>query len=268
MNEHIRKALSLLLLAVFVTGGAFLLRQAGDNARGGAAYSRALALAAGTEGDTPTFPEETAQRSWVPAPVEDGDPHMEEMAALDLAALGQVNPDVAGWIRIPDSRIDYPLLQGGDNAYYLTHAWDGRSTSVGAIFLERQCSADLTDFHTIVYGHNMNDGSMFAGLRKYASQEYWQNHPYVYIAGEMGVLRYEVFSAYRADVDSITYRLGFSGEAKAEFLRHAGESSKIDTGIVPEETDRILTLSTCSGAGYSTRWVVHARLKMVEAPPA
>lgn len=134
-----------------------------------------------------------------------------------------------------------------------------------SVFLECGNQPDMTEFHTIVYRHNMKDGSMFASLRKYAGEQYWRDHPYIYIANSEGVCRYEVFSAYRARVDSYTYGLGFERQQdKESFIQMLLQNSQIDTGIQPEATDRILTLSTCSGMGYTTRWVVNARLKMVE----
>ena len=209
-----------------------------------------------------TEPEEIR---WVPAPVEEEDPHLDTLAETDLDALRQVNEDIIGWILIPDTVINYPLLQGEDNDYYLKHTWQGKKNVAGAIFMEYRNEPDYEDFNTILYGHNMNNGSMFASLRRYAGEKYWKKHPYVYLATDAGVYRYEVFSAYRADVGSTTYGLSFQQEeTRKEFLIHALENSKINTGVIPEITDRILTLSTCSGAGYSTRWVVHARLKMVQ----
>ena len=268
MKKCLRITLLVLLLAVFAYSTSRLVKQYADNSGGSDAYASALAIASGST-EKPvteeTLPVETVQPLWVPAPVED-DPHMEEMAQIDLAALREINPDVLGWIRIPDSRIDYPLMAGTDNDFYLNHTWDKQENSVGSIFLEHQNSPDLTDYNTILYGHNMNDGSMFAGLRRYTGQHYWSNHPYVYIATDSGVLRYEIFSSYTARVDSVTYGLSFRQEkTRADFLIHALETSVIQADIVPEKEDRILTLSTCSGAGYSTRWVVHARLKMVQA---
>lgn len=270
MKKKHRICLNILLAAVFVFSTALLLRSMGDTSSGQEDYGDALAIASGdsremtqstTEAATqPTEPETI----WIPAPVED-DPMMEEMAAIDLTALREVNADVVGWIRIPETKIDYPLLQGEDNDYYLKHTWKGGKNIVGSIFLESRNSPDLTDYNTIVYGHNMSSGAMFAGLHKFRKQSYWEAHPYVYLTTEEGVYRYEIFSSYRADVESATYGLSFrQAETRAEFLRHSLESSVIDTGIQPEENDRILTLSTCSGAGYSNRWVVQARLKMVE----
>lgn len=265
-----KKKLRLILLAVFLVSTALLARQLMDNAGGGSSYDSALALAtaggskkaAPVQTEAAQIAEETILQ-WVPEEIT-GDAHMEALADLDLDALRQVNPDVIGWIRIPDSKVDYPLLQGTDNEYYLKHTWDGKENSVGSIFLEHRSSPELMDFNTIVYGHNMNDGSMFANIRRYSTEWYWERHPYVYVRTDAGVYRYEVFSGYEASVDSITYCLSFNQETtKVEFLRNAIERSSADMGIRPELTDRILTLSTCSGMGYSNRWVVHGRLKMV-----
>lgn len=274
MTKTLRKRLMLVLAAVCLISTSLFLRQLFHDAGGETSYDAALAVAMQQEPDpevplapAPSLPTEPVQQEpvWIPAPVED-DPELETLAAIDLAALREVNADVIGWIYIPGSKINYPLLQGEDNDYYLKHAWDHRATSVGSIFLEHRSSPELTDYNTIVYGHNMNSGSMFAGLRNFATQRYWEKHPYVYILSDAGVYRYEVFASYKAPIDSATYGLSFNQrETKAEFLLHALENTKIQTGIIPEEHDRILTLSTCSGAGYSNRWVVQARLRMVQA---
>lgn len=273
MDKRLRKGFLAVLAAIFLVSTVLLLRQFSDNAGGEDAYGDALSVAMQSlpEENVPLTPAPAAAGTedgprWVPAPIEGADPELETLAAMDLAALREVNPDVIGWIRIPNTRINYPLLQGQDNDYYLKRAWDHRETSVGSIFLEQRNAADLTDYNTIVYGHNMNDGSMFAGLRKFSAQGYWEKHPYVYILSDAGVYRYEIFASYKAPVDSVTYGLSFHQvETKAAFLLYALENSRIQTEIIPQEHDRILTLSTCSGAGYAHRWVVQARLKMVEA---
>lgn len=270
--KNTRKTIRSLLLIVFVVSTVLLLRQQWDNQGGTQAQADALHLASQPKQQVQTLPPETTQPpivyEWIPAPVEEADPVMEEMAQINLEALREVNPDVLGWIRIPDTKIDYPFLQGEDNDYYLKHTWQGKKNAVGSIFLEHLSSPDMTDYHTIVYGHNMLNGSMFAGLTRFSSEKYWEEHPYVYILTEEGVWRYEIFSSYKAAIDSLTYAIGFDNpNTKGNFLRHALQSSKYDTGIVPEETDRILTLSTCSG-GKSTRWVMHCRLKMIQVEAA
>ena len=279
MKKRIRKITSLLLVLISLFGIGMYLKQQQEKIAGGNSYQDALALAtSGTTKKAETTQSllsaeaaEEAERmepQWVVAPLDEEDPYIQTLETMDLEALRKVNPDVVGWILIPDTEINYPLMQGTDNDYYLKHTWDEKPYAVGSIFLEYLCSADFTDFNTIIYGHNMNDGSMFAGLRKYREQKYWAEHPYIYIRSDYGVYRYEIFSSYLAKVDSNTYGLQFSGQqSRKNFLHNLLVQSVIETGIEPETTDRILTLSTCSGTGYTTRWVLHARLKMVQVQP-
>ena len=271
MKKSIRLSLTGLLALIFLLSMTQLLTQQQENAAGSSSYGDAIALATSKIplSDSPppaTVPPQTPEiLQWVPAPLDEADPHIQTMAELDLEALGEVNPDVVGWIMIPDTQINYPLLQGADNEYYLNRTWEGRKNSVGSIFLEHLNRPDLTDFNTIIYGHNMKNGSMFAGLHAYRYQKHFDSHPYVYLRTDTGTYRYEIFAAYRADVEGSTYALHFPEEGyRAAFLQDALEASVIETGVQPEVNDRILTLSTCSGAGYSTRWVVQARLKMVQ----
>ena len=204
------------------------------------------------------------QTGWKELPVYN-DPHYDAMREINLTALREVNPDVVGWIRIPDTQIDYPLMQGEDNQYYLERTWKGEPNAAGSIFLEQHCSADLSDFNTIVYGHRMKNGSMFAALKYYNDEAYWKEHPYVYILDDAGVHRYEVFSAYEASVKGTTYRLAIEeDEVKQKFIDDCSGWSVIETGVEPTICDRMLTLSTCTGQGYETRWVVQARLQAAE----
>ena len=127
--------------------------------------------------------------------------------------------------------------------------------------MEANNSGDLTDFNTVIYGHNMNNGSMFGTLKKYKDLSYFQKHPYVYLTTDAGSARYEIFAAYEVATDGETYRLGFGDDsAKRAFLDYCVEQSVIDTGVTPQVWDRIITLSTCTGRGHETRWVVQARL--------
>lgn len=274
MKKSIRKAAMLVLAVVFVISTALSLRQWKDNTGGESAYQNAMEIAKQTSGeesseDTQPLPVQSVDEEkeqvtrWVVAPVED-DPMMAEMKKINLAALRITNPDVVGWICIPDTEINYPMMQGEDNDFYLNHTWEKEPNSVGSIFLEWQNSADLTDYNTIVYGHNMNSGSMFGDLDLYAVQKYWELHPYVYTVTDAGVYRYEIFAFWQPEVDSLTYGMNPQrDDTKEKFLNLSLDNSWIDTGIVPEITDRILTLSTCSGGGYTHRNVVQARLPMI-----
>lgn len=280
MTQGTRKWLTALLMAVCIFSTFMFLRQQLDNSNGNEAYESALEVATSQttppakpvvmQAEAAEIPETTASPEpiWIPAPLEEEDPYIRKLGDIDLAALQEKNPDVLGWIFLPDSKINYPILQGEDNEYYLKHTWDGVPNSVGSIFMEARNTPDFSDFNTILYGHNMGNGSMFAHLHRYYNHTYWEKHPYVYLLNADGIFRYEIFSSYKAEVDSSTYGLSFhQTETRVNFLEAAIENSDIDTGIEPSVTDRILTLSTCSGSGYDTRRVVHARLVMIQAEP-
>lgn len=191
-----------------------------------------------------------------------GDPYMEELSGTNLAALRETNPDVAGWITIPDTKLSYPLMIGTEGDYYLDHTWEKNSSIAGSVFIEQLCRDDLTDFNTVIYGHRMKDDSMFGSLKYYKNRDYWEEHPYVYIFNDSGAHRYEIFSAYEANLQGSTYQIGFAGdEYKQVFLENCLGYSVFDTGVTPGVADRIITLSTCTGRGYSSRWVVQARLE-------
>lgn len=190
------------------------------------------------------------------------DPYADALRSMDFAALREVNDDVLGWILIPNTRLSYPLLQGEDNEYYLNRTWKKSRNSVGAIFLECRSSPDLSDFNTIVYGHRMNNRSMFGILLNYKDQSYWEKHPTFYITDDNGSHAYDVFAAYEVGVTQPTYRLEVTEEAdKQAVLDFCVEQSVLDTGIVPTPADRIVTLSTCTGQGHETRWVVQGVLR-------
>ena len=287
MNKTLRRAAILVCLLLFIGSSAMFLRSHIDYARSGSSHDAARDLADSqtsqelpdplppleeTPRETvvvqlPDYPEEaeegTDSAAWQEAPVLD-DPYMESLREINLTALREVNPDVIGWITIPDTELDYPIMRGEDNQYYLEHTWDRQPNSAGSIFLECQNSADLSDFNTIIYGHRMKDGSMFASLKYYKTEEHRNRHPYVYIVDDNGVHRYEIFAAYEAGIKTYTYCIGFTEERKAAFLESCLERSVINTGITPTINDRILTLSTCTGTGYDTRWVVQARLAAAE----
>ena len=195
-----------------------------------------------------------------------GDTCIEELKTIRLETLKEKNEDVAGWIHIPDTKLSYPLMSGTEGNYYLTHNWEKIESFAGSICIENLCSDDLTDFNTVIYGHRMKDGSMFAALKYYDSMDFWESHPDVYICDTNGVHRYEIFAAYEADLTGRTYQIGFADEEdKESFLQDCMGNSVISTGVIPTPEDRILTLSTCTGHGYDTRWVVQAR-KIVKVP--
>ena len=178
----------------------------------------------------------------------------------DLSALQTVNPDVIGWILVPDTAINYPLLHTQNNSTYLHTAWDGTENQAGSIFLETRNNPALSDFNTILYGHHMRNGSMFAALLDYQDPAFAKGHSAVYLLTEDGIYQYTVFAAYEASIVSDTYRLTFQDDAQKQaaitsYLQRSQWESPLDVTT----NDHILTLSTCTGTGqYETRWVVQA----------
>ncbi len=194
------------------------------------------------------------------------DAYAEQLTATDLDAVKMQNEDIIAWIVIPGTELSYPVAQGEDNSYYLTHSFKKWWSHVGTIFADYRSSAALTDFHTILYGHNLQGGGMFSSLVNYKDEAYFAAHPSIYFVTEDRVLRYDVFAAYEADAQNgHSYRLGLTREKdKNAFIEYCVGNSAIETGIFPSAEDTILTLSTCTQTGYydyATRWVVHAVLR-------
>ncbi len=286
MRQTIRKITTILVLLVFLFSAWQYIDQSREKAGGNQAYENAMNIA--TQEPTDSVAESSAAKpteavelpseaeteqqmisEWIPVPLEEEDEHITMLQDISLEALQAVNPDVVGWIYLPDSEINYPIMQGEDNEFYLERTWEKEPNHVGSIFLECKNDADFSDFNTIIYGHNMRNGSMFASIRKFEDPKYLEQHPYIYIVTEEGVFRYEVYSSYKAPIDSPAYGLSFNQkETREEFFLYALEHSVKDTGVIPQLSDRIVTLSTCTGNGYDSRWVVHARLAMqkVERP--
>ena len=277
MNKKLRMVFILLLAAVFLGSGGLLIQQSGFYREARHSGEQARETAGLTQPRTEQLPEpevplapepEEPEVTVVPKPVEPEQPEQEplEEAAqrlwqVDLAQLRQVNPDVLGWISIPGTQLDYPILRGEDNQYYLNHTWQGKRNAAGSVFLECQSSPDLSDFNTIFYGHNMKNGSMFGSLRQYRTQSHYQEHPYIYIVDDSGVRRYEIFAAFEAEVVGDTYRLDLNTPEKQQaFLDYSVRRCVLQTGLVPTVEDSIITLSTCTGNGYDHRWVVQGVL--------
>lgn len=172
---------------------------------------------------------------------------------IDFAAYKQRNPDVIGWINIPGTKVDYPILQSGEDlpeSYYLHHNIDRDYEYSGSIYIQRYNLADFSDPNTIIYGHNMKNGSMFASLHKFRNKTFFEENKYIYIYLPGHILTYEIFSAYRYDNRHLLYYFDFNdNETYAEYLEMAKNptdsirNTRKDTTVTTD--DRIITLSTC-----------------------
>lgn len=252
MNKNLRRLLTLVLITVFVVSSTVAVSKLIQYRSAERENQEAEEIGNVEEPDVPEEPE--------PDPLAD-DPYVRQLREIDFAALKEVNEEVIGWVLIPDTELNYPLLQTTDNEYYLTHTWKKNYNSGGSIFMEQFCAPDFSDFNTIIYGHRMNNDSMFGCLKYFKDDSFRQEHPAVYIATPERIYQYEIFAALEPGITEPTYRLKIkSDELKQAFLDFTMSRAVIDTGIVPTVEDRILTMSTCTGHGHATRWVVQARL--------
>lgn len=178
---------------------------------------------------------------------------------VDFAALAAINPDIVGWIYVEDTKINYPVVYR-DNEYYLNHLFDGTYNEGGCIFLDANSLPDFSGEHSILYGHHMRDGSMFAGIRKYRDQSYYDAHPMAMLITPEGNYRVEFFSGYVASTLESAWKMSFSAEDYGAWLSEIASRSLFAAEVEPTTADRILTLSTCSYEFTEARFVLHGIL--------
>ena len=194
-----------------------------------------------------------------------------EVIPVKFEELQAVNPDVYAWITVPGTDIDYPILQhASDNTYYLMHNIDGSYGYPGCIYTENMNSKDFTDNNTVIYGHNMKNGSMFAQLHKFEDPDFFKENKEVLIYLPDEVLHYTIFAAHIYDDRHLLYSFDFTDpEVYQKYLDSIFStrdmSANIDKDITVTTDDQIITLVTCIGSQPSNRLLVHAVLTDREA---
>lgn len=168
---------------------------------------------------------------------------------------------IKGWLYIEALDISYPILQAEDNSYFLHRNLDGNYEYCGSVFMDAENSSEFTDGNTIVFGHNMEDGSMFGRLKEFSLNNAMESSPYIWIVTEKKELCYQIFSVQIANVTSECYKiLHDKNHEFVEFLERMQQSSIMETGDWKfTGQDKVLTLSTCNGDGNSdSRYVIQA----------
>ncbi len=181
----------------------------------------------------------------------------DRLPVIDFDKLLAINPDIIGWIYVPGTKIDYPLLKSKDNDDYVKLTYNLKKSKYGSIFMDMRNKTDFTSRNTIIYGHNLKNGDMFATLKNYQNQSYMDAHPYVYILTPTNIYVYQATSSYYTKNSSDTYKTKFASyETLDKFLEHIDNGTR--SSITPSRRNRILTLSTCkSGSVDDNRTVVH-----------
>lgn len=177
-----------------------------------------------------------------------------------------MNGDVCGWLYCPGTPIDYPVLRGEDDDAYLHRAYDGSYSAGGSLFVEALNRPGFADANTIVYGHHMRDGSMFACLERWAEPGFYEAHPVMWLLTPEGDYRIDIFAGYTTSGYSDTYTIYTEGCPElAEYLGRCLEQSDFAVGTEPEAGGRYVTLSTCAYAFTDARYVLHGRLVPVDS---
>ena len=187
----------------------------------------------------------------------DGANSNNEEYRVDFEKLKQKNSDIIAWIKVNGTDIDFPVVKGIDNSYYLTHNFDKEKNKAGWIFADYRNKFDGTDKNIIIYGHNMKNGSMFASLKDVIKEEWYnnENNKYIALITENENCKYQVFSVYQIETEEYYLQTNISNFK--EFVEKIKGRSKKDFNVDIKETDSILTLSTCAD-NTKYRVVLHA----------
>lgn len=184
---------------------------------------------------------------------------------IDFTQLLSVNSDIVGWLRIRALDISYPVVQGKDNDYYLHRTFEKTDNFAGCLFVNSYNMGDFTDQNTIIYGHNMKNGSMFGKLKNFNDPEVFKKSRYFWIFTPDFIYQYRIFSASVVDKTGLTYQISFTDDEFDQFISRAYSNSVVDNqGVTVTKEDRIVTLSTCTGDD-STRFVVMGKLAQIYA---
>ena len=198
--------------------------------------------------------------------------HFEKLKApisVDFKSLKEINEEVVGWLYIPSLDISYPIVHGTDDDYYLHRTFKRENIFAGSIFVEAKNSGDFQDPNTIIYGHNMKDGSMFGRLSRLTSEDKYKDDPYIWILTPDQNYQYEMFSLHVTKVESSVYTL-FTG-TDHRFITWALDMQSQSKAELNEQKftldSKVITLSTCT-SDSSTRYVVQGVRVKGDPPPS
>ena len=205
------------------------------------------------------------------------------MLLIDFDELEAENGDVVAWLDFPGQQISYPVVQGDDNSIYLKKSFSGSSSSSGAIFVDYRNEGLMKDGNTIIYGHNMRNGSMFGQLKKYQEQSHYEEFPFFDVYTREGAYRCAIISAGRVRPYEESYRIVFSSDKdRADYIslvkklqNYEIPAVETDFSVEPAQYMKVLgsegdgegsapplvLLSTCTGGNHDYRFVLLAQVQ-------
>lgn len=185
---------------------------------------------------------------------------------LDWDALQEENADIYAWIYVPGTKIDYPILQHPtEESYYLNHNLDGSEGYPGCIYTQNLNSKDFTDPNTVIYGHNMKNGSMFHTLHSFEDGAFFDENKYVFIYTPEETFVYEIFAAYEFSDAHLLYNFDFETPASFQVyldsvLSTRDMNSHVRKDLSVTSENHIITMSTCISGKPNNRYLVQAVL--------
>ena len=178
---------------------------------------------------------------------------------VDFEALSEMFPGIVGWIKLDGTAIDYPIMQGSNNSFYLGHLPDGTSHRSGSIFLDYRSSPDFSDKSSLIYGHESRTQDMFGSLKNYREQEFYETHPVIYIYTPERDYELVLIAGYLVDsgVDAEIPPLGFrNDEAFLSHIQNIRRRSFFRSDVEVGPDDRIVSLATCAYDYTNARWII------------
>ena len=187
---------------------------------------------------------------------------------LKVEELQKQNEDIVGWIEIEDTNINYPVLQGDDNSNYMTHDYLKNKNTYGSLFLDKDYDWTIPSSNLLIYGHNLQDGTLFHDILKYKDKNYYEEHPTIRFTTAEEDCEYDIISAfysrvyYKSEKNVFRYYYFINAETENEyddFVKNAKNASIYDTGKEAKFGDQLITLSTCSYHVEDGRFAVVAK---------
>ena len=184
---------------------------------------------------------------------------------VDFSALKQINQDAVGWLEWQGTNVDYPVVQGNDNDYYLRRSLDGNANSAGTLFIVKDNSANVSDDVTVIFGHNMRNDSMFGMLSNLQSQEFYNEHPVMYYHTEDAIYEIDLFAAVNQDFYDLTHGNYNNEEDFVTDMQQVKQNSTFQSDVQVDKDSKVLVLSTCldSGSNTSHRFLVYGTVNKV-----
>lgn len=268
MKKWMYNALIILFSAIFLGSAGYLASYLIDSRQEAQIYNNLQQIVSNDTTPRPTINDDDTvpPSSTSPKLVEITDPETGETVSVlpKFAELYVMNNDIVGWLQIPGTDISYPVMQTPDDPnYYLTRNFEKESSKHGCLYAQENCDVNIPSDNVVIYGHRMQDRSMFAQLDKFEDKPFWEANPYIYFDTLTEMHTYKIMAVFvttAAEGQGVPYHLFINAENEEDFnsfVRICKSYSLFNTGVETQYGDKFITLSTCD---YT---ITHGRLVVV-----